>query len=88
MNISEFTQTPTAKLVDTGDNRCVLVLENWNVEEVINGYNEEEISSLIGMLQHSLDLMSRYNRLNERLPLFEQEDYIYDAPESSLQRDL
>lgn len=69
---SEFLQTPAAKLVDIGNNtECVLVLEDWNVEDAAAGYNEEEVKGLIEMLQQSLDIMSRYNRANDKLPLFE-----------------
>lgn len=83
---SEYMQTPSAKLIDTGHNKCVLVLENWNVEEIINGYDEHEVKSLIDMLERSLDLMSRYNRRNEPLPLFEQGDDANVQSQPSLQR--
>lgn len=84
----DFMQVPAAKLVDTGDNKCVLMLENWNCKELVEGYTEEETKSLIEMLQQSLDLMSRYNRLNEKLPLFEsQGDNAHVHSESSTQRE-
>jgi hypothetical protein len=66
----EYVQTPVAKLDEVG-NRCVLILEDWNTEEAIDGYSQEEVKSLIEMLQQSLDIMSRYNRVNDKMPLFE-----------------
>jgi hypothetical protein len=66
----EYVQTPVAKLVEVG-NRCVLILEDWNTEEAIDGYSQEEVKSLIEMLQQSLDIMSRYNRVSDKMPLFE-----------------
>lgn len=88
INNEEYMQTPTAKLIDTGNNSCVLILENWNVQEVIDGYHEEEVKSLIDMLEHSLDLMTRYNRMNEKLPLFEQEDDVNAKSKPSVQRSV
>jgi len=68
----EYVQNPVAKLIEV-DNQCVLVLQDWNTEEVIDGYTQQEVKSLIEMLQQSLDIMSRYNRVNEKIqmPLFE-----------------
>lgn len=67
----EFMQSPIAKLVDTGNNDCVLVLEDWNVEDIQSGYTRDEVKSLIDMLQQSLDIMDRYHSANQDLPLFE-----------------
>jgi len=69
---SNYMQSPTAKVVDTGEGTCVVVLEDWNVETAQAGYTEEEVKKLIQILQQSLSLMSKYNTTNEKLPLFEQ----------------
>lgn len=71
INNNEYEQSPTAKLVDTGNGQSVLVLEDWNIEDTLAGYTPDEVKSLIQMLQESLDIMNRYNRANEKLPLFE-----------------
>ena len=71
INNNEYKQSPTAKLVDTGNGQSLLVLEDWNIEDTLAGYTSDEVKSLIQMLQESLDIMNRYNRANEKLPLFE-----------------
>lgn len=71
INNNEYEQSPTAKLVDTGNGQSLLVLEDWNIEDTLAGYTSDEVKSLIQMLQESLDIMNRYNRANEKLPLFE-----------------
>lgn len=68
----EFIQNPTAKLVDVGGGNSVLVLEDWNVEDERSGYTKDEVQTLINILQESLNLMDRYSKANESLPLFEQ----------------
>jgi hypothetical protein len=69
---NNYIQSPAAKVVDTGEGTCVLVLEDWNVETAQAGYTEEEVKTLIEILQQSLSLMAKYNVANESLPLFEQ----------------
>ena len=71
INNNEYEQSPTAKLVDTGNGQSLLVLEDWNIEDTLAGYTSDEVKSLIQMLQESLDIRNRYNRANEKLPLFE-----------------
>ena len=71
INNNEYKQSPTAKLVDTGNGQSLLVLEDWNIEDTLAGYTSDEVKYLIQMLQESLDIMNRYNRANEKLPLFE-----------------
>jgi hypothetical protein len=70
----DFIQNPTAKLIDIGDGNSVLVLDDWNVEDERAGYTRDEVQTLINILQESLNLMDRYSKANESLPLFEQGD--------------
>lgn len=74
--IKDQLRLPEARLVDTGKNTCVLMLKHWDPSDIDDGYTEEEVSGLIEVLQESLQVMSRYNRASEKLPLFEtiQED--------------
>ena len=72
MDTQNYMQTPQAKVIDTGEGTCVLVLEDWNVENSQAGYNEEEVKTLIEILQQSLSLMNKYNVANQTLPLFDQ----------------
>jgi hypothetical protein len=69
--IKDLLRLPEAKLVDTGRNTCVLMLKHWDPANIDDGYTEEEVSGLIQVLQESLEVMSRYNRASEKLPLFE-----------------
>lgn len=68
----EFIQKPEAKLVDDGNGDSVLLLTEWNVEDISSGYTRNEVESLIKILQESLDIMNRYYRANQKLPLFEE----------------
>ena len=72
MDSENYMQSPSAKIVDTGEGTCVLVLDDWNVESAQAGYTQEEVKTLIEILQQSLSLMNRYNVANESLPLFEE----------------
>ena len=74
MNNIDFIQSPTAKLIDVGNGKSLLILEDWNVLSEQEGYTRDEVESLIKMLQESLDIMDRYHRANENLPLFEEGD--------------
>jgi len=87
MNNFEYVQSPTAKLIDAGDGTSLLVLEDWNIEDNMAGYTSDEVKSLIQMLQESLDIMNRYNRVNEKLPLFENvsgDSYVQQETPSAL----
>ena len=82
---SNYMQTPSAKIVDTGENTCVLVLGDWNVEDVQAGYTEEEVKTLIEILQLCLSLMAKYKVTNENLPLFDQGEEINAQQETPAQ---
>lgn len=82
---TNYLQTPSAKVVDTGEGMCVLVLEDWNVETAQAGYSEEEVKTLIEILQQSLSLMTKYNTTNEKLPLFEQGEAVNVQQETPTQ---
>ena len=84
-NEQSFIQNPTANLIDIGNGRSVLVLQDWDVENETSGYRKEEVQTLINMLQESLDIMNRYERVSEKLPLFEGEsDVEQQAPTETL----
>jgi len=82
---TNYMQSPTAKVVDTGEGTCVVVLEDWNVETAQAGYTEEEVKKLIEILQQSLSLMAKYNTTNEKLPLFEQGEEVNVQQETPTQ---
>jgi hypothetical protein len=82
---NNYMQSPSAKVVDAGNNTCVLVLDDWNVESVQSGYTEEEVKTLIEILQQSLSLMTKYNTTNEKLPLFEQGEEVNVQQETPTQ---
>jgi hypothetical protein len=82
---TNYIQSPLAKVVDTGKGTSVVVLEDWNVEDVQAGYTEEEVKMLIEILQESLSLMAKYNKTNEKLPLFEQGEEVNVQQETPTQ---
>lgn len=82
---NNYMQSPSAKIVDTGEGTCVLVLEDWNVENAQAGYTEEEVKTLIEILQQSLSLITKYNAANEKLPLFDQGEAVNVQQETPTQ---
>jgi len=71
IEMSDIMQSPTASIIIPENGESVLVLSDWNVEGVTDGYTAEEVKSLINILMESLELMDKYNKANEGLPLFE-----------------
>ena len=71
IEMSDIMQSPTASIVIPESGESVLVLSDWNVEGVTDGYTAEEVKSLINILMESWEVMDKYNKGNESLPLFE-----------------
>ena len=71
IKMSDIMQSPTASVVIPESGESVLVLSDWNVEGESDGYTAEEVKSLINILMESWELMDKYNKANESLPLFE-----------------
>ncbi len=69
--MSNIMQSPTASIIISDGGDSVLVLSDWNVEGAIDGYTKDEVKSLINILMESWELMDKYNKANESLPLFE-----------------
>jgi hypothetical protein len=71
IEMSDIIQSPTASIVIPENGESVLVLSDWNVEGELDGYTKDEVKSLINILMESWELMDKYNKANEGLPLFE-----------------
>jgi hypothetical protein len=71
IEMSDIMQSPTASIIIPENGESVLVLSDWNVEGVTDGYTAEEVKSLINILMESWELMDKYNKADESLPLFE-----------------
>jgi hypothetical protein len=69
--MSDIMQSPTASIIIPENGESVLVLSDWNVEGETDGYTKDEVKSLINILMESWELMDKYNKANEGLPLFE-----------------
>ena len=71
IEMSNIMQSPTASIVIPENGESVLVLSDWNVDGETDGYTKDEVKSLINILMESWELMDKYNKANEGLPLFE-----------------
>ena len=83
IEMSDIMQSPTASVVIPESGESVLVLSDWNVEGVTDGYTAEEVKSLINILMESWELMDKYNKANEGLPLFESTESSNDVTKQS-----
>ena len=83
IEMSDIIQSPTASIVIPESGESVLVLSDWNVEGVTDGYTAEEVKSLINILMESWELMDKYNKANEGLPLFEPTESSNDVTKQS-----
>jgi hypothetical protein len=81
----EYVQSPSIKVVTVENATCVAILEDWNVEDTLSGYTQDEVKSLIEMLQQSLSIMDKYNKANEVLPLFDQGEKVNVQQETPTQ---
>jgi len=81
----EYVQSPSVKVVTVDNSMCVAILEDWNVEDTLSGYSQDEVKALIEMLQQSLTIMDTYNKANEVLPLFEQGEEVNVQQETPTQ---
>ena len=71
IEMSDIMQSPTASIIIPENGESVLVLSDWNVEGETDGYTKDEVKSLINILMESWELMDKYNKANESLPLIE-----------------
>lgn len=71
IEMSNIMQSPTASIIIPENGESVLVLSDWNVEGETDGYTKDEVKSLINILMESWELMDKYNKADESLPLFE-----------------
>lgn len=83
VEMSDIMQSPTASVVIPESGESVLVLSDWNVEGVTDGYTAEEVKSLINILMESWEVMDKYNKANENLPLFEPTESSNDVTKQS-----